>query len=101
MRRGINARRSRARIRTHWRTVLCDNNSLERSAVALEQIGDGGEKPDGDEGRQCGGDDSRDDVAAGEGGLGVHGSLLAVVFRSGKVRCCWDVLSCRRPASVL
>ena len=41
------------------------------------------------------------DVTAAEGGFGVHDSLLAVMFRSGKVRCCWDVLSCWRAASVL
>ena len=35
-----------------------------------------------------GSDDGRDNVRAGEDGLGVHGDL----FRSGKLRCYWDVL---------
>ena len=45
--------------------VFGDHDLLKRSAVALEQAGDGSKEPDPDDCRQHGGGDSRDDAGAG------------------------------------
>jgi hypothetical protein len=68
--------------------VFGDGDLLERRAGALEQAAHGNEKSDRDGGRQRGGGDRRDDAGAGWCGLGFDGSLLAVLFRSDRVRRC-------------
>ena len=63
--------------------VFGDHDLLKRSAVALEQAGDGGEEPDRDHDRQRGGGDSRDDTGRASVGLAFMAGSLRLLGKSG------------------